>query len=273
MSFDIINITEQEAAAAFNQQSGTFDKTYSSNAIIRYKRKRVRDHVLQFLKPASHILELNAGTGEDALFFARQGHRVHATDIATGMQEKLKEKIRAYGLDSLVTIETCSYTKLETLKNKGPYDLIFSNFAGLNCTNELEKVLGCFDGLLKPGGHVCLVMLPGFCLWESLLVFKGKFKTASRRFFSSAGRKAKIDGNYFTCWYHAPKKIRHILKEKYEMTGLEGLCTIVPPSYMENFAERHPRSFSFLSKKENRHKASWPWKYIGDYYIISFRKK
>jgi len=132
------------------------------------------------------ILELNAGTGTDAAYFAAQGYRVHATDIAEGMQEKVREKMQLLGLQDRVTTELCSFTALDTLHHKGPYDLIFSNFAGLNCTGELDKVLSSFDPLVKPGGQVTLVILPKFSLWEMLLLFRGKFKTAFRRLLSGA---------------------------------------------------------------------------------------
>ena len=159
------------------------------------------------------------------------------------------------------------------MKNKGPYDLIFSNFAGLNCTGELDKVLQSFSTLLKPNGLVTLVILPKFCLWESLLFFKGKFKIAFRRFFSRKGVKAHIEGEYFTCWYYDPAYVKKNLKEKYEVLSVEGLCTLVPPSYLENFPTKRPSLFSWLKWKENKWKSKWPWKSIGDYYIISFRKK
>lgn len=264
---------DEQAAVAFNNQSAFFDELYSNNIIIQYKRERVRKHVLQFLKPNSNILELNAGTGEDAVFFAKLGHHVHATDISTGMQERLREKINKNQLTVHVSNEICSYTELGSLKNKGPYDLIFSNFAGLNCTGELEKVLDSFDNLIKPGGFVTLVILPNFCLWESLLIFKGKFKTATRRFFSSNGRKANIDGHSFKCWYYTPEFIIRNLKDKYRLVELEGLCSIVPPSYIENFAEKHPKVYTYLTEKENKLKNKWPWKYVGDYFIITLRKQ
>ena len=38
-------LNEQLAAEAFSRQSGVFDELYSGDAIIQYKRKRVRDHV------------------------------------------------------------------------------------------------------------------------------------------------------------------------------------------------------------------------------------
>lgn len=273
MNGSIHSANEQAAEEAFTKQSAIFDNIYSSNTIIQYKRQRVRDHLQQFLKPNSKILELNAGTGEDAIWFSEYGHKVHATDISKGMQDKLVEKVHQRGFEEYITNEICSFTELEQLKNKGPYDLIFSNFAGLNCTGKLDKVLHSFSPLLKPNGVITLVILPKFCLWESLLFLKGDFKTAFRRFFSSKGVKAHIEGEYFTCWYYDPTYIIKNMKNQHKVLSVEGLCTLVPPSYLENFPKKRPSLFSWLKEKENIWKTRWPWKSIGDYYIISLRKK
>jgi ubiquinone/menaquinone biosynthesis C-methylase UbiE len=273
MTEAINHINEQLAEAAFSNQSVLFDELYLGDTIIAYKRKRVRDHVLQYIQLGGGILELNSGTGEDAIYFAQNGFDVHATDISVGMQSELKRKANSAGLDAQISNEICSYTQLNELKNKGPYDLIFSNFAGLNCTGELDIVLASFPPLLKRGGMVTLVILPKFCLWETLLVFKGKFKTAFRRFFSSNGRKAHVEGVHFTCWYYNPSYIKKQLKSEFDVLSIEGLCTIVPPSYIGGFAEKHPAKFKLLSRLEDRLKNTWPWKYIGDYYIISLKKK
>jgi len=249
-----------------------FDKQYAHDFIIQYKRKRVRDHVERYLSANSRILELNAGTGEDAIYFANKGHNVHATDIAEGMQFKLQEKVRQANLQHAVTNEICSFTELQQLNDKGPYDLIFSNFAGLNCTDRLDVVLDSFDALLKPGGIITLIVLPKFCLWESLLVFKGKFKTATRRLFSSKGVVSHVEGGYFKCWYYNPSYITERLNGRFELLCLEGLCTLVPPSYMEGFAEKYPKAFRWLAKNEERVKGRWPWKVVGDYFIVTLRK-
>ena len=265
-------INEQAAAAAFSKQAILFDDLYSGDTIIQYKRKRVRDHILKWLQPHSHILELNAGTGDDAIFFAKRGHFIHATDISILMQNLLAEKAKQQDMQKYISCELRSFTDLENLNDKGPYDMIFSNFAGLNCTNQLDKVLQSFDRLLKPGGIVTVVILPKFCLWEFLLLFKGKFKTAFRRFKGSKGTKAHIEGEYFRCWYYNPSFIKKHLKNSFSLIGLEGLCSIVPPSYLHGFAEKHPSVFNSLVKQEDKRKMKWPWRAVGDYYIISFRK-
>ena len=264
---------EQLAAAAFTQQSTSFDEQYSSNSIIQYKRERVRKHVQPYLVFNSNILELNSGTGEDAIWFAQQGHTVHATDISAGMQQVLKDKVAALRLEEKISTELISFTQLENLKQRIEYDMIFPNFAGLNCTGELDKVLHSFSSLLKKGGIVTLVILPKFCLWEFLLLFKGKFKTAFRRLFSRIGITAHIEGEYFKCWYYNPSYIIKNLQDQFDLLAVEGLCTLVPPSYLEDFAEKHPKMFATLKTKEEKWKTKWPWKNIGDYYIISLQKK
>ena len=166
------------------------------------------------------------------------------------MLEILQKKIKNEGLENLITPEICSFTALEDLQQNGPYDMIFSNFAGLNCTRDLDKVLTSFSVLLKPGGIVTLVILPKFCLLEFLLIFKGKFKTATRRLFSKNGRSARVEGHRFKCWYYNPSFIIKYLKKDFKLLSIEGLCTFVPPSYIENFAEKHPSAYQFLKAKE-----------------------
>jgi ubiquinone/menaquinone biosynthesis C-methylase UbiE len=263
---------EHHAALAFSRQAIIFDELYGDNATIQYKRERVRNHVLFFLEPSSRILELNSGTGEDAVFLAKQGHFIHATDISEDMQKELRIKADNSSFGRNISNELCSYTALSGLKKRGPYDMIFSNFGGLNCTNQLDKVLQSFDDLLRPGGIVSLVIISKFSLWEALLIFKGKFKTATRRFFGRKGRKAHIEGESFLCWYYPPSYVKKYLPG-YEVLALEGLCTIMPPSYIEGFGEKYPRLFDFLKRMEEALKSRWPWKSIGDYYIISLKKK
>jgi ubiquinone/menaquinone biosynthesis C-methylase UbiE len=263
---------EMEAGLAFSRQSVVFDDYDAGNTIIQYKRKRVREHVLRHMPAGGSILELNSGTGVDASFFAGLGYRVHATDIAEGMQRQLKEKVLRLGLADKVTTELCSFNDLGGLQQKGPYDLIFSNFAGLNCTNRLDEVLKSFAPLVKPGGLVTLVILPSFSLWETLMIFKGKFRTAFRRLLSFRGAKSHVEGVHFKCWYYSPSYVIRHLAPEFDLVDLEGLCTIVPPSYIEHFAEKRPGLYKWLCGMEDRLKSSWPWRNIGDYYIISFRK-
>ena len=61
--------------------------------------------------------------------------------------------------------------------------------------------------------------------------------------------------------------------DEFDLLGIEGLCSLVPPSYIENFPLKYPKLFEKLRRAEDGYKNTWPWKYIGDYYIISLQKK
>lgn len=264
---------ELAASKAFGKQARVFDDLYGSDTIVQYKRQRVRSHLMRYLSPRSNILELNSGTGEDAIFLARNGHSIHATDISEGMQKILSEKVKAFNLENQITYERCSFTNLNHLINKGPYDLIFSNFAGLNCTHQLTEVLDSLPALLKPGGVITLVLLPGFCLWEFLLLFKGKFKTATRRLVGKRGANANVEGISFRCWYYRPGGIIRHVSDSFYLLSAEGLCTFVPPSYLVGFAQKRPKLYRRLVKLESGLKSKWPWKFVGDYMILSFVRK
>ena len=268
-----LNLNESTTAEAFSKQSVLFDELYRANSIVSYKRERVRTHVSRYLKNQSQILELNSGTGDDAIYFANKGHTVHATDISMGMQWELKKKSDQEGLSTKISTELCSFTKLDNLKARGPYDMIFSNFAGLNCTPDLQSVLLSFTHLLKPAGTITMVILPKFCLWEFLLIFKGKFKTAFRRLLYKNGAPAHIEGTHFKCWYYNPSYIINTLKDTFDEVEIEGICTLVPPSYIEGFAEKHPKAYNILKKLEEKLRHHWFWRNVGDYYIITFKKK
>src|SRR5512139_1548434 len=91
------HINELRVSEAFTRQSAVFDGIYGSDEIVQYKRERVREHMEKLLSPMASILELNCGSGEDALYFAHKGFTVHATDISPGMLRVLKQKIGEEG--------------------------------------------------------------------------------------------------------------------------------------------------------------------------------
>lgn len=259
-----------KALEAFGRQAQVFDETYGADSLIAYKRKRVRDHIISFLEKNHSLLELNCGTGDDALYFSGLGYRVHATDGSEPMLQKLRIKLRERNAGGL-SMEKCSFTQLECLENKGPFDHVYSNFGGLNCTPELTKVLSSLDQLLNPGGYVTLVIINRFCLWESLLFFRGKFRTALRRFFSSSGRTAFIERTQFRCWYFSTGDVIRGLPS-YKIISVEGLCTLVPPSYLKDFDKKYPGLFDYLVKKEAKWKNRKFWRNAGDYFMITLQK-
>jgi ubiquinone/menaquinone biosynthesis C-methylase UbiE len=255
------------AGEAFSKQSLVFDEIDIKNPILQWMRKRVRGHVSGLIKPGSHILELNAGTGLDAVFFATAGHTVHATDVSGGMVKALNQKVESSGLHDLVYAEVLSFTDLIKLPADN-YDFIFSNFGGLNCIPDLKPVINEFRRLLKPGGRVTLVIMPKVCPWEICSILKGNTKLAFRR-FKRGGAPSNVEGVGFKSWYFNPKDVVRDFGKDFKIIKWEGLGSLVPPPHHVRFPERFPVLFRLLTTLDE-HFSSLPFfRTCADHFILS----
>ena len=263
-------IQEQNISAAFSAQSVVFDEVDENNPIIQWMRGRIREHVLMFWKTSDSILELNAGTGIDAIYFAQKGFRIHATDNALGMLDVLNQKIVQQSIGNNITTQQCSFLELEKIQQTG-FNHIFSNFGGLNCTDRLDEVLRSFDRLIKPGGTVTLVLMPKICPWELVLALKGNFKVAFRR-LKKKGAPTYLEGQYFTTYYYSPSAVRKMFDKDYSLISIKGLGIAVPPPYLESFPTKNPRIYKKLLSLENVVADIPLFRSWADHFIISVRK-
>lgn len=256
---------------AFSRQAWSFDSYEESNKILKHLRSQIRHEALEYFPRKGKILELNAGTGLDALYFAQQGYNVHATEVAPGMLQELNKKAAENETPGEISVQKCSYLELEPV-HKGPFDGIFSNFGGLNCTSCPDQVFKHFSGLLKPGGHAVLIMMPPVCPWELSYLFRGKPGLAFRRL---QGKKASthLEGINFTTWYFSPSQVKKAFPEGFRKISLKGLASLLPPPYMENFPERFPGLFGFLQKADRLLRGYFPFNRWADHFILVMRRE
>jgi ubiquinone/menaquinone biosynthesis C-methylase UbiE len=263
-------VDTEQVSAAFSKQSAVFDELEKNNPIIRWMRERVWKHVLSFWQPGGNILELNAGTGIDAVFFARQGFHMHATDNAEGMINELKSKVLNLNLQDKISVEKCSFEELQKLDKNG-FDHIFSNFGGLNCTDKLDSVINSFLDLLKPGGTATLVIMPPICPWELALALKGNTKVAFRR-LKKGGTNSNVEGISFKSFYYRPSEVIKMFGKQYKTVSIESLGSIVPPPYLEKVPARYPTLFRGLTKLEESLGNAWPFNSWADHFIITMQR-
>lgn len=102
---------------------------------------------------ARDVLELGAGHGRDALYFAREGFTVQATDFSGTGLEQLREAARTQGVDGRVR------TALHDVRDPLPLpdasvDAVFAHM--LLCmalsTKEIHALVGEVRRVLRPGG-------------------------------------------------------------------------------------------------------------------------
>ena len=262
-----MNNTFDRVSEAFSRQSEMFDEYEKSNRILTWMRSVTRSHLLRHLKNNDIILELNAGTGLDAVYLAQRGFRIHCIDISEGMLNKLARKAADLKLESLISYQLLSFTGLDRL-DKNSFDYIFSNFGGLNCTDNLDDLFQQIGRVLRPGGKVTLVIIPPVCPWELALLFKGKFKTALRRLHKH-GITANIEGIELKTYYHGYHKTVKALGNDFKIIESQGLASISPPPYMINFPVLYPRLYRWLTKTDEKLSHLFPFNRWADHFIIT----
>lgn len=257
-----------QVAAAFSRKATVYDAFGQDHANLARMRQRVYDQLARWTPAGSHILELNAGTGLDAVALITRGYRVHATDLAPGMVAEMRRKQADLGLNGRLTLQHCSFTELDQVQD-GPFDAVFSNFGGLNCVAELTAVTRHLPQLLRPGAVLTWVIMPPICPWE-LLRWPQDWRTATRR-LRRGGVRAQVEGVAFQTYYFTPGQVRQALGPAFKLLELRGLSIVTPPADNDQFARRHPRLFARLARLDDR-LSRWPWlNQIGDFFILTAR--
>ena len=258
-------------AEAFSRTAEKYDSFAQDHPHLTRMRNKVYSHVMRYVPRTAQILELNAGTGTDAVQLAQRGYFVHATDIAPGMLNRLQEKVSRLGLQDRISMEARSFLSLENVQG-APFEAVFSDLGGLNCIPDLTQVIGQLPNILKPGGIVTWVLMPHICLWEIAEIFRGNFTLAFRRF--SHGRvRAKLEGLNFDVYYFSPRQVIDWFGNDFELLALEGLSVITPTAESKNFAKGYPRLYRALSWLDDRLSPHWPWNGWGDFYMLTMRYK
>lgn len=253
----------------FTTQAPLFDDYDKRNSILQWMRSQVYRSCNEYIRPGDSILDINAGTGIDAIHFAQQGHPVVAVDNAEGMVVEMQKKVHTVNLSHLIRVQKSSFTNLESLYPE-KFHHVFSNFGGLNCIADLRPVADQLKQLMHPSGIVTLVIMPAFCPWEILHFLKGNFSLAFRRFRKN-GSMAHIEGNYFLTYYHSPAKTVKSFGNQFKVISLQGLASFSPPPYMDTFPQKYQHIYKFLIALDNLFAQYPPFNRWADHYILTLQ--
>ncbi len=257
------------AIQAFSKQAQQFDRLNDMNCINSYCRNLIYKTAEKFLVKNDSILELNCGTGIDAIYFSKN-HSVTATDGALGMVNILRDKIKEEAISN-IEVRQLPFENLYQIKDK-KYDFIFSNFGGLNCTSQLNNVLKQLPALLNENGKIMLVIMPPVSIWEHLHIFSLNFKVAFRR-WRKDGAAASVENVTFKSYYYSAKYIIKNLQPEMNILHMQGLCNIMPPEFMHHYLTNKPKLRKWLGRADSFLGGYFPFTQIGDYSIIVMRKK
>jgi 2-polyprenyl-3-methyl-5-hydroxy-6-metoxy-1,4-benzoquinol methylase len=256
--------------ASFDKAAPNYDVTFTNTEIGKMQRSLVYKELSKQLASAKNILEINCGTGEDAIWLAQQKLNITASDISQKMIEAAKSKA---AFDNLNFV-TADIKTIAQSFNGQRFDLIFSNFGGLNCLagHELEKFFWDTEKLLSGNGKMVLVIMPRNTLWEQFyFLAKAQFPSVFRR--KKVFALADVDGEKVPTYYYNPKDIVNLAQADFKLVAQKPIGFFVPPSYLEPFFGNKKGILRVLNSLE-KGISGWPFlsKYA-DHYIITLQKR
>lgn len=248
----------------------SYDIQFTRTQIGTIQRGLVWNHLSKMEKelPGKNVLELNCGTGEDAIFLASHGLTVLATDASAEMLSIASKKIDERKLTDRVSFAELDLNQITGFKTDQKFDFIFSNFAGLNCLDEnhMKDLLKCCDHWLNPGGRLVVVLFSTTCLWESLyFLLKIEWRNVFRR------HSSPVEFNGLKIWYYSPRQIIQFSPDTLRLKNQIPIGLFTPPSYMGSaFKNKRVllRIFKFLDN-------AFPFSFLSrfaDHYLLDFRK-
>lgn len=262
-------------AVPFDHIASFYDATFTQSAIGQLQRKQVWSHIMHVLADLDglEMLELNCGTGEDALLFSDRGFNIVATDVSSEMLKITQQKVQQYSMQHRISSHFLDLESFDETVFDKKFDLIFSNFGGLNCIKpeSLKKLLEKVPAILNPGGRFIAVIMPKFCLWE-FLYFTARFRF--KRAFHRMTKKevmAEVDGTLSKVWYYKPSQIRKWSTKKFRTVNIQPIGFMLPSSRLEPFFSRKKKWLNLLNNLEKKASRFKVFSGMSDYYLIDLK--
>jgi ubiquinone/menaquinone biosynthesis C-methylase UbiE len=261
-----------ETRQAFDSAAPVYDAAYEGLPGIRRIRAITRRLYLQYFPRQSRLLEINSGTGNDALFLANHAMNVTATDLSPVMLEEVRKKIATNGLGRSIEVRHLSFAQLHQLSGT-VFDGAYSNLGGLNCTDELSSVAASLGTLVKKGGFFIATVMPSFCPWETAaFLARREWRSAFRR-MARGGTRASLHGGVVRTYYHSPRSFAAAFAPWFNHVRTLGLVVLLPPPNSARAYRLLGRTGRLLETAEDV-VAGWPlFRSMGDHYVTVLRRK
>lgn len=226
---------------SFDAAAAQYDDTFTHTFTGKGQRSLVWKWVNRMIEKQHNknlkILEINCGTGVDALYLAQKGHQVLATDISPKMIKIAQSKKTKQNLQNL-TFDVLDINHLERIEDS--FDLVFSNFGGLNCLSpqQLTMLTTKVAQLLTPKGLFVAVIMSRKCCWERMYYFAKRNKLQQQRRMQIEPLEINVNGTMVTTWFYSPKEFQELFDKSFQFVMVKPIGIGYPPSYLNSLVEK-----------------------------------
>jgi SAM-dependent methyltransferase len=223
----------------------TYDQIFPETLIGQTHRCAVWKQLEELFQPGERILEMNCGTGIDAVHLAQRGVRVLACDISPRMIELASQRSVSAHTSDLTDFRVLPTEQIGQVAADGPFDGALSDFSGLNCVEDLVSVARNLGHVLRPGASALICMAGCVAPWEIVWhLCHGQPKKAMRRI-----RPATEDPSVHVR-FPTVGAITRAFVPAFRLQRWCGIGIAVPPSCMEPLARRHPGLLKVLARAD-----------------------
>ena|SRR5947208_12246743 len=272
-------ISNSRARTPFDALAETYDETFTRSLIGRAQRDAVWRELDRAFRPGQKVLEINCGTGVDAVHLASRGVEVLACDSSPRMIEVARRRLASPGpaLRASVEFEVLATEEIGTLQapvSPPQFDGVLSNFAGLNCVEDLPRVARDLARLLRPGAPAVLCFFGPLCGWEILWYLAHGNPTKAFRRLRPGGDLAELaEGATVRVRYPGVRAITRIFAPYFALKRWKGVGVAVPPTYLEPLARRFPKAVRALAGVDRWLGRCALARSMADHILLEFERK
>lgn len=258
-----------DVAEAFDTIAPIFESALENEVTARI-RTRVYDAIRSAVPPGSSILDINCGIGIDALALAAEGFSVTGVDLSPGMIHQAQKRADVHP-ELKTEFMVASFEDLTPLAGR-TFDVVLSNFAGLNCTDSLRKVFLNVAMVLNPGCRFIAVAMPRICLWEIVAGLVRLSPGSAFRRFQSDTQATGFEGHSFTVHYHPLRPFLSTASALFDPIAIRAFSLLSPPPHAQGFRNRLPRLSEFLDALDDVLGAFPGLRGMGDHYLVVLQR-
>lgn len=258
------------AQAYWDAAAETYHRDFSGSLSGRANRSAVWRALDRTFQPGQRILELNCGTGIDAVHLAARGIRILACDISPRMVELARQRSGEASLNGLLEFRVLENENIDTLVTEGPFDGGFSSFSGLNCARDVSGIAQALARVLADGASFIAGMTGRLVPWEiAWFLAHGKPGKAFRRL-----RRDSQDSNAgpVPVRNYSVKEIVSVFAPGLRLKRWESFGIAMPPSYMEHWTQQFPGAAKVLAAVDWRIGQLPLFRNLGDGVLLEFER-
>jgi SAM-dependent methyltransferase len=215
-----ISSTNEKNIAYYNEIAANYDTILDQESSNETVRKRVKEKFIGTVK-AGWVLDFGGGTGRDLNWLLDNQYKIIFCEPSKQMRQKAIDEHKNNNITFLENDKVDFTSWHIELPFAIKADAILSNFAVINCIDDIELLFKNLAQIIKPGGHFIALMLNN----KYKQTWRGNLREFVRSFISSKPPviNIKYKDHEQTVYVYSPKKIKKASAVYFDMCSQETL--------------------------------------------------